>query len=227
MEVKKAWCFFEQSGTFRDKFRELGIEAVDCDIQNEYGKTDYQIDLFKEIQKAHKGGKSIFDKIDKDDLIFAFFPCIRFTQMAELFFKQLGKQYYNKSEYEKISTAMQAEHERKDLFILFSKMVQVCMQKKLKIIIENPYSTNHYLVQYFPIKAKLIDMDRRERGDFFQKPTQYWFINCEPSYNIDALFIVQNIQRIKKCINDLPFGSKERSEISPEYAEQFIKEFIL
>ena len=227
MKVKKAWCFFEQSGTFRDKFKEMGIEAVDCDIQNEYGKTDYQIDLFKEIQKAHKGGKSIFDKIDKDDLIFAFFPCIRFTQMAELFFKQLGKQYCNKSEYEKISTAMQAERERKDLFENFSKMVQVCMQKKLKLIIENPYSTNHYLVQYFPIKAKLIDMDRRERGDFFQKPTQYWFINCEPSYNIDALFIVQNIQRINKSIVDLPYGSKERSEISPEYAEQFIKEFIL
>ena len=180
MEVKKAWCFFEQSGTFRDKFKELGIEAVDCDIQNEYGKTDYQIDLFKEIQKAHKGGKSIFDKIDKDDLIFAFFPCTRFTKQAELLFNQASKQFRNRSDYEKISAAMQAELERKDLFIMFSKMVQVCLQKKIKIIIENPYSTNHYLVRYFPIKAKLIDMDRRDRGDYFNKPTQYWFINCEP-----------------------------------------------
>lgn len=227
MEVKKAWCFFEQSGTFRDKFKELGIEAVDCDIQNEYGKTDYQIDLFKEIQKAHKGGKSIFDKIDEDDLIFAFFPCIRFTKQAELFFNQLSKQFRDKSDYEKISAAMQAELERKDLFIMFSKMVQVCLQKKIKIIIENPYSTNHYLVRYFPIKAKLVDFDRRERGDFFQKPTQYWFINCEPSYNIDALFSVQTIQRITKRITSLSSGSKERSEISAEYAEQFIKEFIL
>lgn len=226
MEVKKAWCFFEQSGTFRDKFRELGIEAVDCDIQNQYGKTDYQIDLFKEIQKAHKGGKSIFDKIDKNDLIFAFFPCIRFTKQAELIFNQLSKQVRDSSDYEKISTAMQAELERKDLFIIFSKMVQVCLQKKIKIIIENPYSTNHYLVRYFPIKAKLIDMDRRERGDFFQKPTQYWFINCEPSYNIDALFIIQTIQKINKRVSNLGPG-KERSEISPEYAEQFIKEFIL
>lgn len=226
MEVKKAWCFFEQSGTFRDKFKELGIEAVDCDIQNQYGKTDYQIDLFKEIQKAHKGGKSIFDKIDKDDLIFAFFPCIRFTKQAELLFNQLSKQVRDSSDYEKISEAMQAELERKDLFIIFSKMVQVCLQKKIKIIIENPYSTNHYLVRYFPIKAKLIDMDRRERGDFFQKPTQYWFINCEPSYNIDALFIIQTIQRINKKVSNLCSG-KERSEISPEYAEQFIKEFIL
>lgn len=226
MEVKKAWCFFEQSGTFRDKFRELGIEAVDLDIQNEYGKTDYQIDLFKEIQKAHKGGKSIFDKIDKDDLIFAFFPCTRFTKQAELLFNQVIKQFRNRSDYEKISAAMQAELERKDLFIMFSKMVQVCLQKKIKIIIENPYSTNHYLVRYFPIKAKLIDFDRRERGDFFQKPTQYWFINCEPSYNIDTLFIMQTIQKINKRVCNLRPG-KERSEISPEYAEQFIKEFIL
>ena len=28
MEVKKAWCFFEQSGTFRDSFIELGIDSV-------------------------------------------------------------------------------------------------------------------------------------------------------------------------------------------------------
>lgn len=227
MLLKKAWCFFEQSGTFRDKFQELGIESVDCDIRNDYGKTDYQIDLFKEIQSAYEGGKSIFDKIDNDDLIFAFFPCTRFTKQAELLFNQLGNGFCNKSEFQKISSAMQAELERKDLFIIFSKMVQLCIQKKIRIIIENPYSATHYLVRYFPIKAKLIDLDRRERGDFFQKPTQYWFINCEPSYNTDALFTVQTIQRITKRINDLPTGSLVRSEISSEYAEQFIKEFVL
>lgn len=227
MLVKKAWCFFEQSGTFRDKFKELGIESVDCDIQNEYGNTDFQIDLFEEIHNAYEGGESIFDKIGSDDLIFAFFPCTRFTKQAELLFKQLGKVFCNKSDYEKISASMQAERERLDLFITFSEMVQVCMQKNLKIIIENPYSTDHYLVRYFPIKSKLIDFDRRERGDFFKKPTQYWFINCEPSYNMGALFNVQYIQRITRRVNDLPFGSAQRSEISSEYASQFINEFIL
>lgn len=226
MKVKKAWCFFEQSGTFRDKFKELGIEAVDCDIQNQYGKTDYQIDLFKEIRNAYEGEKSIFDNIDKDDLIFAFFPCIRFTKQAELLFNQLSIQLQNRSDYEKISSAMQYERERCDFFMIFSKMVQVCMQKKLKIIIENPYSTNHYLVRYFPIKSKLIDMDRRERGDYFQKPTQYWYINCEPSYNVNALFKEQIVQKTTKTICSAPYG-KERSEISPEYAKQFIEEFIL
>lgn len=227
MLVNKVWCFFEQSATFRDKFKEFGIEAVDCDIQNEYGKTDYQIDLFKEIQKAHKGWESIFDKIDKDDLIFAFFPCTRFTKQAELLFKQVGKIFCNNTEYDKITAAIQSERERQELFILFSEMVQVCLQKKIRLIIENPYSTDHYLVRYFPIKSKVIDYDRRERGDFFKKPTQYWFINCEPSYNIDALFNMQCVQRITRRVNDLPFGSSLRSEMSPEYASQFITEFIL
>lgn len=50
-----AHCFFEQSGTFRDEFRKLGVESYDYDIANDYGKTDYQIDLFEEIEKAYGG----------------------------------------------------------------------------------------------------------------------------------------------------------------------------
>lgn len=225
MLVKKAWCFFEQSGTFRDKFQELGIDSVDCDIQNEYGKTNIEIDLFQEICKAYDNEESLFDEISFDDLIFAFFPCIRFTKQAELTFNQVSNQVRFKSDYDKISVAMELERERYDLFILFSKMVQVCLRKKLRLIIENPYSTNHYLVRYFPIKAKLVDMDRRDRGDFFQKPTQYWFINCEPSYNYDALFNIQVIQKSFKRVCDCQ--CRERSEISSEYALQFIREFVL
>lgn len=53
MEIKgKVHCFFEQSATFRDEFRKLGYESFDYDIQNSFGKTDYQIDLFVEIEKA-------------------------------------------------------------------------------------------------------------------------------------------------------------------------------
>ena len=50
-----AHLLFEQSGTFRDQFRELGIEAYDYDIKNDFGKTDYQIDLFSEIESAYRG----------------------------------------------------------------------------------------------------------------------------------------------------------------------------
>lgn len=57
MEIKDTvWLWFEQSGTFRDEFRKLGYDAVCCDIQNSFGKTDYQVDLFVEIEKAYMGG---------------------------------------------------------------------------------------------------------------------------------------------------------------------------
>lgn len=57
MEIKgKVWCFFEQSGTFKNEFKKLGYDAVDLDIQNNFNETDYQIDLFNEIENAYRGG---------------------------------------------------------------------------------------------------------------------------------------------------------------------------
>ena len=74
MEIKgKVHLLFEQSGTFKNEFKKLGYEAYDYDIQNNFGETDYQIDIFSEIEKAYEGGQeSIFDKMTKDDLILAF-----------------------------------------------------------------------------------------------------------------------------------------------------------
>lgn len=58
MEIKgKVHCFFEQSGTFKREFIKLGIPAEDYDIQNNFGETDHQIDLFHEIEEAYRGGK--------------------------------------------------------------------------------------------------------------------------------------------------------------------------
>ena len=51
-----ARLLFEQSGTFKKAFKKNGIEAFDYDIQNEFEQTDFQIDLFEEIQKAFEGG---------------------------------------------------------------------------------------------------------------------------------------------------------------------------
>jgi hypothetical protein len=45
-----AHCFFEQSGTFKNEFKKLGIDAYDYDILNNFGETDFQIDLFGEIE---------------------------------------------------------------------------------------------------------------------------------------------------------------------------------
>ena len=80
MEIKgKVHCFFEQSGTFKNEFIKLGIPAEDYDIQNNFGETDHQEDLFKAIEDAYDGKPSLFDTIvGGEDLIVAFFFCIYF-----------------------------------------------------------------------------------------------------------------------------------------------------
>ena len=50
-------CLFEQSGTFKNELKKLGYDAYAYDILNDFNQTDYQIDLFNEIQKAYGGGK--------------------------------------------------------------------------------------------------------------------------------------------------------------------------
>lgn len=59
----KVHCFFEQSGTFKNEFIKLGIPAEDYDIQDNFGQTDHNIDLFKEIEDAFDGKASLFDQI--------------------------------------------------------------------------------------------------------------------------------------------------------------------
>lgn len=64
MEIRgKVHLMFEQSGVFKNEFKKLGYEAYDYDIQNNFGETDYQIDLFKEIEAAYNGKPSLFDQI--------------------------------------------------------------------------------------------------------------------------------------------------------------------
>lgn len=87
MKINKAHLLFEQSGTFKREFLALGIPAEDYDIQDDFGETDHKIDLFAEIEKAFDGKESIFDTFTPDDLIFAFFPCVRFEDQITLHFR--------------------------------------------------------------------------------------------------------------------------------------------
>ena len=50
----KVHCFFEQSGTFKNEFKKLGIPAEDYDIQNNFAQTDHVVDLFNEIETAYR-----------------------------------------------------------------------------------------------------------------------------------------------------------------------------
>lgn len=69
MKPKRAFCLFEQSGTFKNEFIKLGIPAEDYDILDDFGQTDHKADLFAEIDKAYNGDASLFDSITPEDLI--------------------------------------------------------------------------------------------------------------------------------------------------------------
>ena len=60
----KFHCLFEQFGTFKNECKKLGYEAYDYDIQNEYGETDFQIDLYSEIRGGTKVNLLISHGID-------------------------------------------------------------------------------------------------------------------------------------------------------------------
>ena len=89
----KFHCFFEQSGTFKNEFIKLGYEAFDYDILNDFGETDFVVDLFGEIDKAFEDKPSIFDHLGDDDLIFAFFPCTRFESIIPVAFRGESPQF--------------------------------------------------------------------------------------------------------------------------------------
>lgn len=225
----KVHCFFEQSGTFKNEFIKLGIPAEDYDIQNNFSQTDHVIDLFDEIEHAYDDKQSIFDNITNDDLIMSFFPCIYFTGSTNPCYYTLENiNYKNLSCKQKFDEIISRSEKREQFYKLLYKLCGVIMLKGLRMIIENPYTTLHYLHNNFLKEPTIIDTDRTLRGDYFKKPTGYWYFNCENTTGRSY----QN-SKIKKIVFDCKRGSKagicseERSMISPDYARNFICDFIL
>lgn len=219
----KVYCLFEQSGTFKNEFKKLGYDALDYDIQDEFGETDYACDLFVDIEEAYENRESIFDDITQNDLIIAFFPCIRFEDQIQMAFRGTQYQMKNWNYEQKLEYDLKLHKELSNLYELITKLAIVCLRRKIPLIIENPYSTTHYLVKYWAIPATIIDMDRTVRGDYYKKPTQYWFIGLEPKQNmVLEAYTINNKKTIEQVHN-----KTERSLIAPEYANRFIREFIL
>lgn len=220
-----AHCMFEQSGCFKNEFKKLGIEAYDYDIENQFNETDYQIDLFAEIEKGYGGGQSIFDKIKKDDIILAFFPCIMFSDQQILNYK--GNNYGMREWTLKQKLLHDIElHDRLNVFYkLITKLVLIGIDRQLKMILENPYSkaNTHYLTRYWAFESSVKDINREKDGDCRVKPTQYWFLNCEPKNNYvnDKLEATEHLTHRKTN-----YGIK-RSTIHPQYARRFIKRYII
>lgn len=226
----KFHCFFEQSGTFKNEFKKLGYEAYDYDILNDFGETDYVVDLFKDIEDAytHTHTQTVFDRIGEGDQIIAFFPCTRFSDQIVMGFTGTQTQQKGWSDEKKLKYDMALHNELHQLYILVCQLVLVCIERNIPLIIENPRGTLHYLNRYWCIKPKLIDPDRTLRGDGYKKPTQYWFINREPSNNL--IFEAYYHYGDRKSVESEKGGKirqRNRSMIKPEYANRFIREFII
>lgn len=236
MEIKgKAHCFFEQSGTFKNEFIKLGIPAEDYDIQNNFGETDHMIDLFAEIEKAYGGGLSIFDSITKDDIIIAFFPCIYFCTYAEFNIRQTNSAMKGWSLEKQWDWKLQFGRNRHKFFELALMMCATAEIRGLRLIMENPWSEMNYTNYHWFRKPSIIDKNRQLRGDYFRKPTAYWFYGCTPTQG-QSYQTPKETKRIVKYGSgkDIAKGSsksglcsEERSMISPDYARNFICDFIL
>ena len=159
-------------------------------------------------------------------MIIAFFPCTRFEAIIPLAFRGEQVQQKNWNDETKLLNSMKLQTELTDMYLRLSEMVIICIRRGLRLVIENPYTQPHYLTMFWCLKPKLIDNDRTRNGDYYKKPTQYWFVNCDPKNNIvfEPLEYVptKNIMAVK--------GENKkatRSLIHPQYASRFIRQFLI
>ena len=221
-------CLFEQSGTFKNAFQKLGIPANDYDILNDFGETDKICDMFLEINEADFGLRSVFDYMTPDHLIIAFFPCIYFNEHNEMYFCGTSYNLRNLSPAAKLRAIIERSDKRQEYYKKVLQLITICEERQLKLVIENPYNAHHYWRFNFPNYPKVIDMNRTLRGDYFKKPTQYIFVGFQPGTG-KSLAKIRKMEYIEEKPSSPVSGmcSAERSMISPEYAHNFICDFIL
>lgn len=268
----KVFCLFEQSGTFKNAFKEFGYESYDIDILDDFKQTDFKVDLFADIlnefeymelvkRRKEKNlspvdiGKNIvnyprtiFDEISKDDLVFAFFPCVKFTEKCFLNTKCKNYAMKNYTATQKLTYSRHSVNEIARYYETLCKLCEIATHKGFKLIIENPNSQPNFLKLFFSFEPSITINDRAKMGDYFKKPTNFWFFNCEPQNNFILLnesakgrSLNMNGGRGKKCKDKnelLRWFEKEhglkisnvqkaRSMISPEFARNFIRTLVL
>ena len=129
---------------------------------------------------------------------------------------------------EKADKILERTEKREQFYRIAVKMMTVVKMRELRLIMENPWSEQTYLKANFVMAPTIVDKNRTLRGDYFIKPTAYWFVNCEPtngfSYQKD-----KETKRIPWARQNPTAGmcSEERSMISPDYARNFICDFII
>lgn len=159
----------------------------------------------------------------------AFFPCIYFEALQMTYYTTECNNLKNKSDKEKFDIVINRIEQREKFYILLYKLIAIVKIRSLRMIIENPATQPHYLLfsENF-IKPTFIDNNRQRRGDYFRKPTAYWFINIDRTFGESYVKPIE-IRRVQRCKSASEGGvcSEERSLISPLYARNFICDFIL
>lgn len=148
--------------------------------------------------------------------------------MSQMLISYTHRNYTNMSPKEKIDEILKRSANRELFFSRAVKMVGLAKIKGLRLIMENPWSEQTFLKQNFPFNPTLVDNNRLLRGDYYVKPTAYWFINCTPTHGQSYQPKVKgkNICQIEP--NRMPgICNEERSLIHPDYARNFICDFIL
>lgn len=149
MKINVVHCLFEQSGTFKNVFKSMGVPAYDYDLLNDFGETDFCNDLFLEIERAYNFQSSLFDLFDKDDLLFAFFPCVRFEAQIIMCIKGVSKYSERLSPSQLVDRSSGYIAEVQWFYDLFCKMFVVAYRKGLRLIVENPFTTQGFCTGIF------------------------------------------------------------------------------
>lgn len=161
-------------------------------------------------------------------MILAFFPCIYFCENNQLALSYYHNNYRKLSYKQRTEKILERMKNREYFYGLIVKMVAVAYEKGLRMIIENPWNGATYLKQNFVLSPSLIDNNRMLRGDYFIKPTAYWFINCEHTNGMTEQHDKER-KKIARSKAGIKAGvcSEDRSMISPDYARNFICDFII
>lgn len=214
----KVHILFERSGTFLKAFEKLGIEAIDYDLESEHDAV-VKTDIFHEIDKFYVSQNwSILSKMKPDDLVLAFFPCTYFSDQSQLISRCDSYSMQNYPLEKKIKIAEENMDKRAEFFKKLCQLVYIADILKLRLIIENPFGKVNFLKWFFPLKPGIVINDRRAWGDFFKKPTQFFFVNCETEFFLDPTYgnVIQ-----KKSVKATKGFS--RSRISSTFADNFIE----
>lgn len=169
---------------------------------------------------------------------------------------QKRKKNFGSKEYyiQKWATLRGYSQDRFYFYDLALKLTAVCQINGIRMIMENPWHPTNFTNHFWFMRTSIIDKDRTRRGDYFRKPTAYWFVGCTPTHGetfqstpknkVRTITAGSGASKTKRKMKGLMnkdeldkayidhksqsgICDEDRSMISPDYARNFICDFIL